>query len=119
MAKLGKFLVAATAFCLSAAPALSQDRVGVSPVPVAPTPDPHHINAAHMGDIRAREMDAYQKQMQAAMKILEPKRRDAAVIAARQQLAQSIRKPLTAATIAELDGLLDIAGVSPQLGAAG
>jgi hypothetical protein len=114
-----KFLVAAAALFLSAAPVLSQDRTGNTSLAVAPTPDPHHINAAHMGDIRARDMDAYQKRMQAAMKILEPLRRDAAVIAARQQLAQSVRKPLTAATIAELDGLLDIAGVSPQLGAAG
>ena len=116
-ARLGKFLVAAAALCLSAAPALPQDRAGLSNV--YRTPDPHHINAAHMGDIRSRDMDVYQKQMQAALAITDPPRRDAAATLARQQLARTLSKPLTAGTIAELDGLLDVGGVSPQLGATG
>jgi hypothetical protein len=55
--------------------------------------------------------------MRAALTLTDTRRRDAAVTSARQQLAQTTRKPLTAGTIAELDGLLDIGGVSPQLGA--
>jgi hypothetical protein len=57
--------------------------------------------------------------MRAAIQITDKARQDAAVTAARLELAQATRKPLTARTIAELDGVLDIGAVSPQLGATG
>ena len=113
MNALGKFLVAGTALCLSVAPALSQERASRPPS----VTDTARANAAQIGEIAARDIESYQKQMRAAMGITDPPRRDAAVTAARRQLASNIHKPLTAGTIAELDGLLDIGGVSPQLGA--
>ena len=110
MNALGKFLVAGTALCLSVVPALS-------PRSSASVSDAVRANAAQIGEIAARDIESYQQQMRAAMGITDPPRRDAAVTAARRQLASNIHKPLTAGTIAELDGLLDIGGVSPQLGA--
>ena len=110
MNALGKFLVAGTALCLSVVPALSQSSS-------ASVSDAVRANAAQIGEIAARDIESYQQQMRAAMGITDPPRRDAAVTAARRQLASNIHKPLTAGTIAELDGLLDIGGVSPQLGA--
>ena len=106
-----KFLVAATALCLTAVPALSQQRQAEVRMAAA--------QAAQIGEIKARDIDAYQKQMRAALAITDPPRRDAAVTSARRELAQNVQKPLTAGTIAELDGLLDIGGISPQLGATG
>jgi len=114
-ASLRKILIAGTALCLSTAPVLA----AAPDLGPAQTLDSFRINAATMGDIDSRNIDAYQKQMRAALSITDPPRRDAAVMSARQQLAQNIRKPLTAGTIAELDGLLDLGGVSPQLGATG
>ncbi|HJR55158.1 MAG TPA: hypothetical protein VJ798_01155 [Rhizomicrobium sp.] len=109
--KLGNFLVGATALFLSAAPALSQDR--------ASAPEGRIVAAkpAHMGEIAPQDVETYRKQMLSAMSMTDSRRRDAAITSARQQLAQSTRKPLTAGTISELDGLLDIGGASPQLGA--
>jgi hypothetical protein len=106
-----KFLVAGTVLCLTVAPAISQDRGTAAAI------DASRANAATVADIDKRDMDAYQQQMRAALTLTDTRRRDAAVTSARQQLAQTTRKPLTAGTIAELDGLLDIGGVSPQLGA--
>jgi hypothetical protein len=72
---------------------------------------------ANMGEIKSKDMDTYHDRMVAAMAITEPRRRDEAIIQARQKLALDTRKPIAAGTIAEVDGLLDIGGVSPQLGA--
>jgi hypothetical protein len=70
-----------------------------------------------MGEINNHAIDVYENQMRAALSITDPVRRDAAVSSARLRLAQNVGKPLTAATIEELDGLLDLGGLSPQLGA--
>jgi hypothetical protein len=72
---------------------------------------------ANMGEIDNHAIDIYEKEMHDALSVTDPPRRDAAITSARQQLAQNIRKPLTAGTIEELDGLLDLGGVSPELGA--
>jgi hypothetical protein len=55
--------------------------------------------------------------MNAALAIRDRSDRNAAIIAAREQLAQSANKPLTSANIARVDALLGIHGASPQLGA--
>jgi hypothetical protein len=114
--QLRKFLVAGTALCLSVAPALAAGDNGRMPMEAARTsPAP----TANIGEIDQRSIAAYQARMRSAMAITDPPRRDAVATAARQQLAQNIHKPLSAGTIAELDGLLDIGGISPQLGATG
>jgi hypothetical protein len=59
----------------------------------------------------------YETQMKAALAIQDPTRREAAIIAAREQLAQSANKPLTAEAITRVDGLLGIQSAPPQLGA--
>jgi hypothetical protein len=121
---LRKFLIVGTAFCLSVAPALSRIRgndgtaAGIDADTqenairdnVRPSP------AAHIGEIDTDDIDIYQKQMHSAISITDPGRRDVAITSARQRLAQNIGKPLKAGTIAELDGILDIGGASPQLG---
>lgn len=84
--------------------------------------DPQRIykaGPADISDVDKEGIDIYQTQMRAAMSIGDPGPRDAAITAARLQLVQAIGKPLTARTIAELDGILDIGGASPQLGAVG
>ena len=118
-----KFLLVATLFCLSVAPAASQDRAanmaranahdGVSTLNFS------GAKPAHIGEIRAQDVEIYVQQMRAAIQIRDPARQDTAVAAARLELAQRTQKPLTARTIAELDGVLDIGGISPQLGATG
>jgi len=50
--------------------------------------------------------------------ISDAARRDAAITAARQQLAQTSNKTLDASAIAQLDSTLHIQGASPRLGAA-
>jgi len=106
---LKNFLAVGTILGLSVAPAVSQDyRVTTNPKPTA-----------HVGEISPEAQDRYHKRMQSALSINDPARRDDAIISARQQLALDTRKPLAAGTIAEIDGLLDIGGVSPQLGASG
>jgi len=107
--KLKKFLAVGTVVSLTVAPALGQDySVTTNPKPTA-----------HVGEINPEAQDRYHERMRSAMSITDPARRDAAIISARQQLALDTKKPLAAGTIAELDGLLDIGGVSPQLGASG
>ncbi|MBV9549732.1 MAG: hypothetical protein JO256_08690 [Alphaproteobacteria bacterium] len=83
----------------------------------AENPAQEKATSANIGEIAPQVIALYQKQMRAAMAITDPPRRDAAVMNAREQLAQNVGKPMTAATIANLDGILDIGGVSPQLGA--
>lgn len=104
-----KFLFAATVLSLATAPVLAQ----------APANDRMAAAPAHMGELKPSDVETYRKQMLSALAMTDLKRRDAAITAARRELAQNTSKPLTAGTIAELDGLLDIGGASPQLGATG
>jgi hypothetical protein len=115
---LGSALVAGTALLLPVVPTLAQDRAG-NVLPASDNARPAAAMPANVGEIGAHAIDIYEKQMRAAMSITDPPRRDAAVTLARQQLAQNTGRPLTAGTIADLDGILDIGGVSPQLGATG
>lgn len=66
---------------------------------------------------RVGEIATYQDQMDAALAIQDPAKRNAAIVSARQQLAQSSNKPLTSSAIASLDKQLNIQGASPTLGA--
>ncbi len=59
----------------------------------------------------------YESQMNAALAIRDRSDRNAAIVAAREQLAESANKPLTAGNIARVDAMLGIRGASPQLGA--
>ncbi|MBL8689267.1 MAG: hypothetical protein JNL04_09215 [Rhodospirillaceae bacterium] len=59
----------------------------------------------------------YESQMNTALAIRDRSERNAAIIAAREQLAESANKPLTAGNIARVDAMLGIRGASPQLGA--
>ena len=109
MTNLRKFLFAGTILSLSVTPALGQD--------YTVTTNPRVT--AHVGEIDPQAQHRYHERMRSAVLIADPARRDAAIASARRQLALDTRKPLAAGTIAELDGLLDIGGVSPQLGASG
>jgi len=84
------------------------------------------LNAAHSSDkarahassnSRVGEIATYESQMKAALAIQNPTQRNAAIISARQQLAQTTNKPLTARAITGLDQQLNIKGASPTLGA--
>jgi hypothetical protein len=66
---------------------------------------------------RVGEIGSYETDMRAALAMSNRTQRDAAITRARQQLAQTSNKPLTADAIAELDSNLNITGASPQLGA--
>jgi hypothetical protein len=66
---------------------------------------------------RVGEIATYESRMRSALAITDQARRNAAITDARQQLAQTTNKPLTAGAIAQLDSELAIQGASPQLGA--
>ena len=111
--------------------AFGRDRQGNA----APTRDEPHaraadllgnLNAAHASpNARANaapnsmvgQIATYEASMRQAMAISDPNRRDAAVIAAREQLALAANKPLTSDVIQQVDAMLGIRDVSPQLGA--
>ena len=112
--KAGKFLVIGTLLCISASPALAQ---GSSSAPYASIPATSPT--ATIGEIKPRAMEIYKTKMRSALAMTDSLRRDAAVTSARQELARDTGKPLTAVTISEVDGMLDIGGASPQLGATG
>lgn len=59
----------------------------------------------------------YEIQMQAALAIQDRAARNAAIVAAREQLATSANKPLTRDNIARVDSMLGIRGAPPSLGA--
>ncbi len=59
----------------------------------------------------------YENQMQAALAIQDRAARNAAIVAAREQLAQSANKPLTRDNIARVDAMLGIHGAPAGLGA--
>jgi hypothetical protein len=54
--------------------------------------------------------------MNAALAITDPAARDAAITAARQQLALASNKQLTPSAVTRIDGMLGISGASPNLG---
>jgi hypothetical protein len=66
---------------------------------------------------RVGQVATYETRMRAAMAITNPIRRDAAITAARQELAGVTNKELTPGAVARLDNMLSIQGASPQLGA--
>lgn len=110
-----KFLYVGAVVALSGcAPAIPQNDVTASKplASIAATP-------SHIGEIAPRDIETYKGQMLAAMRITDFPRRDAAVTEARLQLARSTKRPLSAATISEIDSLYDLGSVSPQLGATG
>jgi hypothetical protein len=85
-----------------------------------------NLNAAHASpQARANaapnsmvgQIAAYETAMQQALALSNATQRDAAITAARQQLALAANKPLTADAIAQVDAMLGITGASPQLGA--
>jgi len=85
-----------------------------------------NLNAAHTSaNARANaapnsmvgRIAAYETQMLNAMQLQDPTQRNAAITAARSQLAQAANKPLTESTISRVDSLLGIEGAPPQLGA--
>jgi hypothetical protein len=58
----------------------------------------------------------YDKEMSAALAISNPTARNAAIVAARQELALNSNKDLTPTAAARIDGMLGISGASPNLG---
>lgn len=85
-----------------------------------------NLNAAHASaNARAHaspnsmvgRIAAYENQMQAALAIQDRSARNAAIVTARERLAESANKPLTAGNIARVDSMLGLRGASPQLGA--
>ena len=83
------------------------------------------LNAAHASPIALQHANAnsavgaiasYDSQMNAALALTDPTARDAAVTAARQQLALVSNKQLTASAVTKLDSMLGIAGADPTLG---
>jgi hypothetical protein len=59
----------------------------------------------------------YQTQMNDALALTDPAARDAAIIAAREQLGLASNKQLTPSVVERIDGMLGIAGAPPDLGA--
>jgi len=84
------------------------------------------LNAAHASDnarahaasgSRVGEIGTYETDMKSALAISNPTQRNAAIVRARQKLAETSNKPLTSSAIAQLDSELKIQGASPTLGA--
>ncbi len=77
-----------------------------------------NLNAAHASpNSMVGRVATYESQMQAALAIQDRAARNAAIVAAREQLAQSANKPLTRDSIARVDSMLGIRGAPPSLGA--
>jgi hypothetical protein len=58
----------------------------------------------------------YESQMKTALAISNTTQRNAAIVSARQQLAEDSNKQLTPSAVASIDSSLSIQGASPQLG---
>jgi hypothetical protein len=58
----------------------------------------------------------YDTQMTSALALSDPAAKDAAIIAARQQLSASTNKELTVSAATRIDTMLGITGASPELG---
>ena len=83
------------------------------------------LNAAHASPVALEHaapnssvgvIAAYQDQMNDALGIADPAAKDAAITAARQQLAASSNKQLTPSAASRIDQMLGITGASPDLG---
>jgi hypothetical protein len=83
------------------------------------------LNAAHASSTalsRAAPNSAvgaiatYDAQMTTALALNDPAAKDAAIIAARQQLSASTNKELTVSAATRIDSMLGITGASPELG---
>jgi hypothetical protein len=83
------------------------------------------LNAAHASTVALDHaasnsavgaIATYESQMNAALALEDPAAQDAAITAARQQLAQSTNKDLTASAVTRIDAMLGITGASPTLG---
>jgi hypothetical protein len=83
------------------------------------------LNAAHASPVALQHaapnsavgtIATYESQMNEALMIDDPVARDAAITAARQQLALASNKRLTPSAIMKVDDMLGISGASPTLG---
>jgi hypothetical protein len=83
------------------------------------------LNAAHASPVALQHaapsssvgvIANYQDQMDDALALVDPAQRDAAITAARQELALSSNKQLTPSAASRIDGMLGITGASPDLG---
>lgn len=83
------------------------------------------LNAAHASPIAFQHaapnsavgtIATYESQMNAALAITDPAARDAAITAARQQLALASNKQLTPSAVTRIDGILGISGAPANLG---
>jgi hypothetical protein len=84
------------------------------------------LNAAHASPVAFAHaapnsavgvVATYQTQMNDALALTDPAARDAAIIAAREQLGLASNKQLTPSVVERIDGMLGIAGAPPDLGA--
>jgi hypothetical protein len=83
------------------------------------------LNAAHASSVAFQhanpnsavgEIATYENQMNAALALTDPTAMDAAITAARQQLASVSNKQLTPDAVTRIDGMLGISGADPTLG---
>jgi hypothetical protein len=83
------------------------------------------LNAAHASTVALNHsasnsavgaIATYESQMTAALALSDSAAQDAAVTAARQQLALSTGKDLTSSSATRIDAMLGITGASPTLG---
>jgi hypothetical protein len=83
------------------------------------------LNAAHASPIALQHaapnsavgmIATYDNQMNTALALTDPTARDAAITAARQQLALASDKQLTPSAVTRIDDMLGITGASPTLG---
>jgi hypothetical protein len=83
------------------------------------------LNAAHANqnalmhanpDSMVGDIATYEQQMQSALALTDPTQQANAITAARQQLASTTNKTLTASAVTQLDQMLGIKGASPSLG---
>ncbi len=83
------------------------------------------LNAAHANanafehanpDSMVGDVATYEQQMNSALALTDPTQQANAITAARQQLASSTNKTLTASAVTRLDQMLGIKGASPSLG---
>jgi hypothetical protein len=83
------------------------------------------LNAAHASPVALQHaapnstvgvIATYQTQMNDALALVDPTARDAAITAAREQLALASNKQLTPSAAERIDGMLGISGAPPDLG---
>jgi len=83
------------------------------------------LNAAHASTVAMQHaapdsavgaVATYKTQMLAALALTDTTAQSAAITSARQQLATTTNKDLTASAVTKIDAMLDIKGASPSLG---